>query len=655
MVLLVLSTAIINHVVPSKHQAMVHSESIGNQGGRELYFAKTEAAVSTTAHKLNDQDQQYNLGKLSSALNTMSHKVYCADEIEQKLIHQIKNNTELNNMMDESTPPISGNKASSLYMDEVDLGGDYNPASSPPAITVLNMDGKGNYLDDKKSNKHGRYYRNMVGPIAAFVMGILFMAAIVAIVVASTGKKNMNKVATMETPLASPQEPVDVPESSKNKYKPEDDFIVLDEDEDEFFYEDEYQDEDDFIEGEEPDDYPDEEDMFVEGEEQDDYPDEEADDYADEADDYDDEMVCAPEIKLRTTMTPQSIPVIASDGETIVVKHGKKLNFYESDRTQTFSYLSLPQTHARSTNSYETEDMTLALDGDTSIMGHYLRDGETGAVYILTDNGEGERENIQVIVAPEDVDDGGMFGFSVDIYGDRLIVGAPFGYGDDAGAAYTYEQNDEGTWELADIFPPPEEDAPEDNFVEFGSSVALHRDRAAISGYNEYDEVTVFVYEYNSISDSWEEIDDIIVDKNCHDCEGVGVDIAFRDDGGLFISYPRKNEVTYLVPTNFENGGEYVVQQKILIDQDVAMDQVEVGGTLMVVGVKDDYDTNLVYVYSQSDDDDKWFKVDQIELPPNPDFDPDEDYIDLALSSSNLIVNYGDSKLIWYTLDGCER
>jgi hypothetical protein len=547
-------------------------------------------------------------------------------------------------MMDESTPPSSGNKhTSSLYMDEVDLGPDYSPTSVAPAITVLNMDGKGNFLDDKKSNRHGRYYRNLVGPIAAFVMGVLFMAAIVAIVVASTGKKDMKQVATVETQLETPAVPAAVPEDTKSKIKnkPEEDFVVLlDEDEDPDDYDDEFEDDYDDEFDEEEDDYDDE---FVD----------EEDNYEDEMD-YNDEMVCEPTINLKEELFPESIPTIASDGDTIVVKHGKKLNFYESDRTQTYSYLSLPQTHARSTNSFESEDMTLALDGDTSVMGHYLRDAETGAVYVLTDNGEGERTKTQVIVAPEDVDDGGMFGFSVDIHDDRLIVGAPMGYGDDAGSAYIYEQDDEGTWELAQIFPPDEEDGPDDSFVMFGESVAIHKDRAAVSGYNEYDEVTVFIYEYSAVSDTWTEIDDVIVDKHCQDCKGVGVSVSFRDDGGLFISYPRKNEISYLVPTSFENGGEYVLQQKIHVDEDVDMDQVEVGGILMVVGVTDEDDTNLVFVYSQSDDDDKWVKVDEIELPPNEEFDPDTDYIDLALSSTNLIVNYGDDRLIWYTFDGCE-
>jgi hypothetical protein len=190
----------------------------------------------------------------------------------------------------------------------------------------------------------------------------------------------------------------------------------------------------------------------------------------------------------------------------------------------------------------------------------------------------------------------------------------------------------------------------------FGDSVAFSKDRAAVSRFNELDEVTVFIYEYSFVSDSWEEINDIIVHKKCRGCKEAGVAVLFREDGGLFISYPRKSTGSYLVPCSFDNGGEYVPVQKNLVDEDydVDMDQVEIGGDIMVVGVTDEFDTNLVFVYSQSDNDNRWVKVDEIELPQNENFDPDEDLIDLALSRTNLIVNYGDDKLILFTLDGCD-
>jgi len=290
------------------------------------------------------------------------------------------------------------------------------------------------------------------------------------------------------------------------------------------------------------------------------------------------------------------------------------------------------------------------------MFGDYLHDHKTGAVYIVETNAsKNETTRVVSISAPDDVDDGGMFGFSVDIFKDRLIVGAPFGHGHSSGSAYVYERTDEGDWELEWMFPPDEDDGPQDEFRLFGDSVAMHKDRAAVAGFNELEEVTVFIYEYSNLSDSWVEIDDIIVDKKCQGCKEVGVAVSFREDGGLFISYPRKNTVSYLVPSSFENGGEYMLVQKIVVDEDydVDMDQVEIGGEIMVVGVTDESATNLVFVYSQSDDDDRWFKVDEVELPQNKNFDPTKDFVDLALSRTNLLVNYGDDKLILYTLDGC--
>jgi hypothetical protein len=298
--------------------------------------------------------------------------------------------------------------------------------------------------------------------------------------------------------------------------------------------------------------------------------------------------------------------------------------------------------------------MTLALDGTTIMMGDYMRDEETGAIYIMDKTRPSAMKHF--ILAPDDVDDGGMFGFSIDIFKDRMIVGAPYGYGKESGSAYVYERTAEGGWELEDIFPPAEEDGPEDKFELFGESVAIQNGRAAVSGFNEHGEVTVFIYEYSRLSDSWDEIDDIIVDKACRDCTRVGVSVSFRDDGGLFISYPRKNTISYLAPTTLDNAREYVVVQKIYVDEDddVDMNQVRVSGGTMVVGVVDQNDASLVFVYSQSSDDDTWLKVEEIKLPANKNFDPDKDFIDLAFSRRNLMVNYGDDKLIWYTFDGCE-
>jgi hypothetical protein len=129
--------------------------------------------------------------------------------------------------------------------------------------------------------------------------------------------------------------------------------------------------------------------------------------------------------------------------------------------------------------------------------------------------------------------------------------------------------------------------------------------------------------------------------------------VNFLDDGGLFISYPRKNEVSFLAPTSFD-GGDYVLVQKIHFDaDDVGMEEAEVVGKIMAVGVTDELDNNLVFIYTQ-DEDKMWAKMDEVELPPNPDFDPEEDFIDIALSKSNLFVNNGDDNLFWFTLDGCD-
>jgi hypothetical protein len=299
-------------------------------------------------------------------------------------------------------------------------------------------------------------------------------------------------------------------------------------------------------------------------------------------------------------------------------------------------------------NSNEPGDSILAIYGSTIVVGK--KQGRyTRAVYVMEVLDRGESTSTQVVHSPDDVNGGwNMFGFSVDIFKDRLIVGEPFANADDSGAAYIYARTDEGSWELEFIFPPPEQD----DSTSFGDSVAKYKDRAAVLGYNEFDEVTVFIYEYDKISDSWEKLNDVILDKPCPNCKDVGISVSFRNDGHLFITYYSRKEIWYLVPTSFDNGGEYELVQKIVFHEDrnvYSLDQVEVGGVLMVVVATDEFDTNLVYVYSQSDMDDSWIKVDEINLLGRT----QDGIVDLALSKNNLIVNYGDTKLLWYAINGC--
>ena len=546
---------------------------------------------------------------------TMPEKSYDAEEIEQNLIKQIRKNSILHSIMEDSIE-----QASSLYMDEIEIGGDYNKTVAPPADSVLNQASKSSddldaflkeNMGEGKTTKRKKYYRNILLPVAMSVVVVVFLAVILAVVVSSTKKKNLVGTETVETQLTTSHNSVvsNTPGDEKR-----DDFIIA------------VADGEQGLQKVSTEDGPPGEDTGV----------------------------CIPEIKFHDEFYPRSIPAVASDGHTIVVKHGEKLNFYKPDRSDTHAYLSLPQTHTRSVNSHDVpEDVTLAFDGSASIMGDYMRDEERGAVYVMADSGEGESATAVLIEAPDDVSEGGNFGYSVDIRKDRLIVGAPYGHGEVSGSAYVYKQTLDGTWEIEDIFPHLEKNGSKDKFQLFGESVALHDNKVAISGYNEFDEVTIFVYEYKPESSTWEEIDDIIVNKDCHHCTGVGLDVSFSDNGGLFISDPRKNEVSYLVPSSVKNG-EHSLVQKIIVDEDgpLDMDQVEISGKVMTVGVTDK-EGNWIYVYSQSDDH-KWVKIDEIELPPNGNFDPRRDFIDLALSRSNLIVSYGHDKLIWYTFDGCQ-
>jgi hypothetical protein len=502
----------------------------------------------------------------------MSRRSYNAEEVEQRLIHSIGQNSSITMLEDSALPSLGSSR--SLHRDSpLSRVSDYSEATSPSVVNLNMVD----YIDrDEPSSKWKK-------GVLLFVTAVAFVASLVGILTVSNKHPSVNATQLEATQLVPPQKaaPLSDDEVPKKPTTPVSDVPKQ----------------------------------------------------------------CMPTIKLEEELAPQSIPVLASDGNTIAIKHGNKLDFF-TDQNRSSAHVS----HS----VVEPGEFSMALDDGTSVIGDWLGDDETGIVYVVEKNSGSDSAKTHVIYAPDEVDDGGWFGFSADISKNRMIVGAPFGGGEEfGGLAFVYERNIKGIWELDSVLPPEEADGPDDFFDLYGDSVAVYEDRAAVSGYNEDDEVTVFIYEYNPTSKSWVEIDDIIVDKHCQHCEGVGVDVNFLDDGGLFISYPRKNEVSFLAPTSFD-GGDYVLVQKIHFDaDDVGMEEAEVVGKIMAVGVTDELDNNLVFIYTQ-DEDKMWAKMDEVELPPNPDFDPEEDFIDIALSKSNLFVNNGDDNLFWFTLDGCD-
>ncbi len=91
----------------------------------------------------------------------------------------------------------------------------------------------------------------------------------------------------------------------------------------------------------------------------------------------------------------------------------------------------------------------VALDGDTLVVGASAINGSRGSAYIYQDDGLGSWNLIDTLTAFDGAAND-EFGYRVDISGDLVIIGTNYNdeFGNDAGAAYIYQDNGLGDWLL---------------------------------------------------------------------------------------------------------------------------------------------------------------------------------------------------------------
>jgi hypothetical protein len=129
--------------------------------------------------------------------------------------------------------------------------------------------------------------------------------------------------------------------------------------------------------------------------------------------------------------------------------------------------------------------ISVAISGDTAVVGAY-RDSDgvlgSGSAYVFV-RSEGVWSQKQKLRA-SDPGESHIFGWSVAISGDTIVVGSPFdsGVGDRSGAAYVFVRS-EGTWTQRQKLTASDAAA----FDEFGYSVAVSGDAAVVGSPFDWD------------------------------------------------------------------------------------------------------------------------------------------------------------------------
>ncbi|HEX7003925.1 MAG TPA: hypothetical protein VF168_07045 [Trueperaceae bacterium] len=118
---------------------------------------------------------------------------------------------------------------------------------------------------------------------------------------------------------------------------------------------------------------------------------------------------------------------------------------------------------------------SVATDGETVVVGAWGHEAESGAAYVFEASPEGWQRT--ALLRPDDAAQGARFGYSLDVEGNTIAVGAIYeaSRGHDAGAVYVFERAG-GQWQrTAKLLPPGE--AEDDHF---GRSVSLAGARLAV-------------------------------------------------------------------------------------------------------------------------------------------------------------------------------
>ncbi len=139
---------------------------------------------------------------------------------------------------------------------------------------------------------------------------------------------------------------------------------------------------------------------------------------------------------------------------------------------------------AADTQDFDLLGNSVALSGDYAVAGAYGEDGAgiaRGAVYIFERNYNGTDNWGQVKkLTASDAANNDYFGYSVDIDGDYVVVGAFYAdsLGFDRGAAYVYYRNQGGTDNWGEVVKLTASDAADSD--EFGYSVAIDGDYVVV-------------------------------------------------------------------------------------------------------------------------------------------------------------------------------
>lgn len=234
---------------------------------------------------------------------------------------------------------------------------------------------------------------------------------------------------------------------------------------------------------------------------------------------------------------------------------------------------------------------------NTAVIGAPGENGDEGAVYVFTKTG-GSWSPIYTRIAPPLPNPGDQFGYSVDIYGNYLLVGAPEAYANGtpgSGEAYIFE-NIGGTWTLVNTINDNGGQVGEN----LGNSVSIGNRTAAIGSSKEDDGSTTnagSVDIYNLMGTSWAwstNLTPSLRETNARFGQSVSVSDQYIAVGTYTSLDENNSNSLYLAGGAYvyTNNGNYVELQKLVAFDRAFADgmgrSIATNGDFVLVGAAED-------------------------------------------------------------------
>jgi hypothetical protein len=262
--------------------------------------------------------------------------------------------------------------------------------------------------------------------------------------------------------------------------------------------------------------------------------------------------------------------VVGAHAEDTAASNAGKVYVYDWNGS---SYDEVSTLTASDADVDDVFGVSVSVDGDRLAVGAYLEDtlgSNTGKVYIYDWNGSSYDEVLQLTAS--DAQAGDLYGISVALEGDRLVVGAN---SEDtgqlnSGKVYVYDWNG-SSYDEVETLKASDADPDDD----YGISLSINGDLLAIGAYNEDTAASnagkVYVYDWDG--SNYIEISTLTAsDAQTGDKFGVSVAIGGdtllvgahkKDVGGKVYSYnwngSSYDEITTLVASDIESGDRYGV------------------------------------------------------------------------------------------------